>query len=359
MMDFTAFGHRSITATHKTTVEFTKDDYLTKRGDCILAIKADFVQEKQNWGKIKFLLRSGQVRDDFIAYYNPDFCDSNCMVIRKSDFIDKRTFAVRSNKAAADISRKLVAILKNPSKQLKVSLKPIKIKAVIFDFDNTIEEWTLAQEYAQEKLAVHLEEQYGITRTKFLRTFVKVRAGYESNSLKPEDYGRDVWFRDTFRLLKVKIDRNGIMNLENLYWDYCNRKVRLLPGVPEMVRKIRLKKAVLSDADGRREIKEERMRMLGVNKLFKTIITSNDTGKNKPHPVNFLYAAKKLGVRPEECIMVGDRPETDLICSKELGMTTVLVKHGQWSHSVPYADFEIEKITQLPKIFEKSPQNSK
>ena len=39
---FKAYGHPNITAKHKTTLEFTKDENLSLRGDCIVGVKADF-----------------------------------------------------------------------------------------------------------------------------------------------------------------------------------------------------------------------------------------------------------------------------------------------------------------------------
>ncbi|MCJ7469295.1 DUF371 domain-containing protein, partial [Candidatus Bathyarchaeota archaeon] len=37
----TAYGHENIQATHKTTLEITKDKHLTKNGDCIIAVAAN------------------------------------------------------------------------------------------------------------------------------------------------------------------------------------------------------------------------------------------------------------------------------------------------------------------------------
>ncbi len=39
---FTAQGHPNILATHKTTLEITKDTEVTGEGGCIIAVKADF-----------------------------------------------------------------------------------------------------------------------------------------------------------------------------------------------------------------------------------------------------------------------------------------------------------------------------
>ncbi len=39
---FTAWGHENITANHKRTLEFTKDNELSLEGDCILGVSANF-----------------------------------------------------------------------------------------------------------------------------------------------------------------------------------------------------------------------------------------------------------------------------------------------------------------------------
>ena len=41
-MRFTAFGHPNISATHKATLEFTKDTGLTAKGTCVVGIKAAY-----------------------------------------------------------------------------------------------------------------------------------------------------------------------------------------------------------------------------------------------------------------------------------------------------------------------------
>ena len=38
--EISAFGHENILCTHKTTIELTKDEFVSKKGNCILGIKA-------------------------------------------------------------------------------------------------------------------------------------------------------------------------------------------------------------------------------------------------------------------------------------------------------------------------------
>lgn len=48
----------------------------------------------------------------------------------------------------------------------------------------------------------------------------------------------------------------------------------------------------------------------------------------KPSPITVQEAIALLGLQPEECIMVGDRLETDIRMGKEAGMATALVLSG-------------------------------
>jgi hypothetical protein len=109
-------GHREILGDHKTTLEFTKDSFLTKRGNCIIGVKADFeVDELKKFlrcEKIKIGIRVHDFFDELIAVPNKNFNDNHEIVIRIGEFISPRTFAVNATKASKDINRKLINALK-------------------------------------------------------------------------------------------------------------------------------------------------------------------------------------------------------------------------------------------------------
>lgn len=120
-MNFEAYGHKNVLSTHKSTVEFTKEDFLTLNGDCILGINANFEIPKNLQGKIKIEILVDDLKEEIIAEYNPEF-EADEMVIRKSTFLDKRTFAINSNKAAIDINRDIVNLLKNSKKRINIKI---------------------------------------------------------------------------------------------------------------------------------------------------------------------------------------------------------------------------------------------
>jgi NagD protein len=78
----------------------------------------------------------------------------------------------------------------------------------------------------------------------------------------------------------------------------------------------------------------------------------------KPNPLMMTLATRKLGVHPDDTIMIGDRMDTDILGGLEAGMTTVLVLSGVSSledaQDFPYApDYIVTSLSEvLDKIFE-------
>lgn len=122
---FTATGHKNILATHPTTLEFTKDKEVSLRGDCILGVSATYDLDairKAQLSVIKIRMEIEGISDEIIAKYNPLFSHQDEMVIRKTDFADRRTFAINANKAAKDINKELVEKMKKPDAILIVNI---------------------------------------------------------------------------------------------------------------------------------------------------------------------------------------------------------------------------------------------
>jgi len=62
------------------------------------------------------------------------------------------------------------------------------------------------------------------------------------------------------------------------------------------------------------------LKALGIDKLFDYIFTYESFKLIKPDPKIFRLIIKELNVKPEECLMVGDRYYVDLAPAKEQGM---------------------------------------
>jgi hypothetical protein len=124
-VDVVAFrGHRNVRAEHPTTLEVTKDEFLTPRGDCIVGVASNKgASEIDNC--VKEVLRGGGrllavlvVENglfDYIAAEGSDsmtFSDDRRIIIRRSTYVDGSTVGIKASKAAKDIRRDIVESLK-------------------------------------------------------------------------------------------------------------------------------------------------------------------------------------------------------------------------------------------------------
>ncbi|KUO85763.1 MAG: hypothetical protein AT709_05205 [Caldivirga sp. MG_3] len=69
-----ARGHVNVMATHRNTLEITRDDYVTKRGDCIVACCADKAALDLNTplgGDNRWLFISG---NDYRSWFGDGYC---------------------------------------------------------------------------------------------------------------------------------------------------------------------------------------------------------------------------------------------------------------------------------------------
>ncbi|MGC8910562.1 MAG: DUF371 domain-containing protein [Nitrososphaeria archaeon] len=119
------YGHEHIRATHPTTFEITKENYVTPRGDCIIGINSskacyDLPPEiksklKTDNVKVSLTIKVGEETFKVLARGSSKLLliDKKSMVVRKSDYICPRTLAIKSTASAKDIPRSIIKLLQN------------------------------------------------------------------------------------------------------------------------------------------------------------------------------------------------------------------------------------------------------
>jgi putative hydrolase of the HAD superfamily len=88
---------------------------------------------------------------------------------------------------------------------------------------------------------------------------------------------------------------------------------------------------VVSNADGR---VEDLLRRVGLADLVEFVIDSRSVGVAKPDPRIFRMGAERLGLRPEECLYVGDLYGVDVMGARAAGLVPLLLdpfdRFGEW-----------------------------
>ena len=124
-VSFNCTGHKNILGTHKNTFEFTKDNFLTLQGDCIIGINADFnalqIKEISRWNKVFIKIKCADMIETANGIPNPNFDDEREIVARKSDFKSKRTLILFCDKGAKDFKRDFIDKLKDINSKINIT----------------------------------------------------------------------------------------------------------------------------------------------------------------------------------------------------------------------------------------------
>ena len=73
---------------------------------------------------------------------------------------------------------------------------------------------------------------------------------------------------------------------------------------------------------------ETRVSEFGILKYFDLVIASEEDLVSKPDKEIFNIALSKINSKPQECIMIGDRLDNDIIPASKLGMKTIWIRQG-------------------------------
>jgi len=107
---------------------------MTTRGDCIIAVNADKAgaelgQEfrnalRSNSAILTITVEAGMEKEIVTASGHPQLTLTHAtdLVVRKSDYICKRTLAIHADKVAKDFSEALVKRLQNPKQMVIITL---------------------------------------------------------------------------------------------------------------------------------------------------------------------------------------------------------------------------------------------
>jgi putative hydrolase of the HAD superfamily len=240
----------------------------------------------------------------------------------------------------------------------KIWNKKRVIKLICFDLDNTLYDYGTAEAETEVHMAVMISEKNKRYDTRaIMKKFSEIKKSHMHHDLDPEMFSRKLWFSELLEDIGFKGDISLMSKrLEYKYWSFLVQKIILFPNTIKTLDllKQKYKLACITDSDGERDIKINRIKNIGLDTYFDYTITTDDTGKNKPSIENWEYLLKLSGLKAEECMMVGDHPDVDLVNAKKLGFVTVWTKeHIHIDIHLRYVMHEINDIKELLDVLKK------
>ncbi len=195
------------------------------------------------------------------------------------------------------------------------------IRAVLFDFDETLQDRTKAFDgYAIAFLEKFLPDLTEKQKKKYADDMVVTGNGGYVN--------REKWYAQLVEMWEWK-NAPDVKILANHYdTEFGNYNVVFEHSVPLLteLKKRGYKVGVITN--GPSVLQNHKMDNSGLRNFCDLVLVSGDVGVHKPDAEIFKIAADKLGLKTQECVYVGDHPINDIQGALSSGMKAIRMNWG-------------------------------
>lgn len=213
------------------------------------------------------------------------------------------------------------------------------IRAVLWDVGGPLDTEVEAERHIDEQIQ-ELVMKAGVTVTS--------DSYAEANQWAVESFAPNAYRAVVWRLCAG--DQDLVASLGELW--FAHREFQLRPGIGDVLARLQHRGTLLGLAANQPSRIIAVLDELGVGQYFTHRGVSGHHGYRKPDVRLFLRACENLGIEPEECVMVGDRIDNDIVPAKLLGMRTVLFRTGRHIGQQPRSidelpNFEVWTVDEL------------
>ncbi|MFA5572496.1 MAG: HAD family hydrolase [Crenarchaeota archaeon] len=205
-------------------------------------------------------------------------------------------------------------------------------KAIIFDYIGTL---VNCRNYymANSEIVLYrslVAENFELDKKQFLdayRTFHKKYRIIRYQQFR--EVTNAVWVAEALTSLGVAVTPDDIRlkTALNMFFQDFIKTVELREGAMKLLKETseKFRLGLISNFTHGPVIHKS-LRKLGIDSLFNVIVVSDDIGWRKPSPLIFEDMLKRLKVRTDEAVFIGDSPLEDIKGANDFGLKTVFVQ---------------------------------
>lgn len=226
--------------------------------------------------------------------------------------------------------------------------KQMKKKAILLDLDNTLYHYDPVHQYATESALKKLKELTGKTSDEIEKKLNKAKTHIKY--LLPSSasgHSRILYFQRLLEELDITVFPLA-HELSEIYWSSFLSNLSLTEDAKDFLSRCR-DVSICLVTDLTAEIQYKKISKLGLDKYLHHIVTSEEAGVEKPHPLMFYLALNKVKLTSEEVIVVGDNFSKDIMGASNLGITSYWINRqgDQHKYNIPENCFEIRSLSEV------------
>lgn len=215
---------------------------------------------------------------------------------------------------------------------------PPPVRAVIFDLGGTLLDWAdwegeVPQRWHRAFDALVTVSAVPVSREQFVPAMVDAETAYWARVAAEHWSGPPSGLiADGFRRLGLHATEGQILATLDGYAGAVDRTAAVFPDSRRVLGELRargFRVGLLSNTWWAAEWHNADLATHGLASLFDEIVYSSDLPHAKPHRYAFEWTARRLGVDPSACVMVGDWPEYDIVGAQDAGMRGIWKTNGR------------------------------
>lgn len=227
-------------------------------------------------------------------------------------------------------------------------------KHIFFDLDHTLWDFetnskmALQQIFAENDLSGRGVSSFEKFHEKYVPINDRYWAKYHHGIVSKEKlrHGR---FFDTLKEFKVE-DADLAEKMAESYLTLSPKMTALFPDAIDVLKYLQNRNYKLHlITNGFAEVQWIKIENSGLKPFFEHIIISEEVGTQKPDKEIFEIAMQKAGTIVDQCIMIGDNYNTDIVGAKNVGMDHIFFNPNKNRKREPVT-FEITTLIEIKNI---------
>ncbi|KAB5581545.1 hypothetical protein PHYPO_G00176930 [Pangasianodon hypophthalmus] len=234
------------------------------------------------------------------------------------------------------------------------------ISAILFDLDNTLVDTATAGQLALSKVCELLRSKLKDTNTsdicqRFARKLHEERFD-PSAGRTIDDVRINHWHE---ALQEAESVDPGRALASDCYYTWKTTRLQALALSPEvltLLQELKCSYKLLLLTNGDAQTQREKLEAVRCEGLFSNVVVGGEHAEQKPAVSIFTHCFEQLGVKPQDCIMVGDSLDTDIQGGFDAGVqATVWINKS--TDALPEnsvsPDYTIPSVLDLPNVLAK------